>query len=131
MEDQISEQVVGTGGLETLVVQVEGGVEVVIKVEMGQLSSNVVAPGVMDPTVFVLDEDGDAHVQFFANGRHQVGSDIHQGPGAIVADGEICRYSTKHGVDGVPATLMLDCGPVVGTIPVCQACADLYGRLKR
>jgi hypothetical protein len=114
---------------ETLAVQVEGGLEVVIKVEMGVLSVNVTAPGVIDPTVFVVDEDGDAKVAFFANGRHQVTTDVHQGPGAIV--GNPCQYSPRHKMDGaVPATTTIDCGPV-GIVPACQACADLYVRLSR
>lgn len=124
----MGEQVIGSGGLETLVVQVEGGVEVVIKVEMGVLSVNVTAPGVIDPSIFAVDDDGDAKVAFFANGRHQVGSDIHQGPGAIV-EGP-CQYSAKHKMDGVPATTEIDCGRI-GMVAACQACADLYVRLSR
>ena len=40
-----------------------------------------------------------------------------------------CRYSAQHGLDGVPATLALYCGPAVGQIPACATCAALYGRL--
>jgi hypothetical protein len=113
---------------ETLAVQVEGGVEVIIKIEMGVLSINVTAPGVIDPTIFTVDEDGDAKVSFFANGRQQVGSDIHQGPGAIVADGAVCGYNSKHTMDGVPATRIIDCGPV-GYVAACEACAVFYAKM--
>jgi hypothetical protein len=113
---------------ETLAVQVEGGIEVIIRVELGQLQVNVIAPGKIDGGVFRLDEDGDARVEFHANGRQQIGSVVSQGPGAIV-EGP-CQYSAKHKMDGVPATTTIDCGRV-GIVAACQACADLYVRLSR
>ena len=41
---------------------------------------------------------------------------------------EICRYSARHQAENVPATTVIDCGPV-GTIPACQECADFYERM--
>lgn len=99
-----------------------GGMEVVIKAEMGVLSVNATAPGEIDGSVFTLDEDGDAKVAFFANGRHALRTDVHQGPGAVV---KACQYSPQHKLDGVLAVTTIDCGPV-GVVHACQACADFY-----
>lgn len=40
---------------------------------------------------------------------------------------ETCQYSALHQCEGVPATVMLDCG-AVGLVPACQVCADTYVR---
>jgi hypothetical protein len=45
------------------------------------------------------------------------------------AQREVCQYSAAHKMAGVPATTEIDCGAVVGVVPSCQACADLYVRL--
>lgn len=47
---------------------------------------------------------------------------------AIEARGGMCRYSIA--CTNAAAT-SIDCGPVVGTIDVCTACAELYARLSR
>lgn len=41
-----------------------------------------------------------------------------------------CRYSFRHLSEGVPATVVLNCGPVLGSVPACDNCASLYGRLN-
>ncbi len=40
---------------------------------------------------------------------------------------ETCQYSAAHQCEGVPATVMLNCG-AVGMVPACEACADTYAR---
>jgi hypothetical protein len=42
---------------------------------------------------------------------------------------EVCQYSAKHKLDGVPAVVVIDCG-AVGKVPACQECADFYERMK-
>lgn len=39
---------------------------------------------------------------------------------------KVCEYSAKHKWQGVPATTVLDCGPVVGKVPACSKCAEFY-----
>ena len=41
-----------------------------------------------------------------------------------------CRYSPRHLMEGVPATVVIDCGRAVGMVPACDGCAELYGRLN-
>lgn len=41
-----------------------------------------------------------------------------------------CAYSARHVYEGVPAVTEINCGPVVGMVAACQACADLYARLS-
>lgn len=41
-----------------------------------------------------------------------------------------CEYSPKHKGEGVPAVTVIDCGPVAGKVPACQACADTYAALN-
>lgn len=45
-------------------------------------------------------------------------------------EADYCEYSARHRMTGVPATTDIDCGPVAGIVSSCQACADLYDRLK-
>ena|SRR5215471_378077 len=44
-----------------------------------------------------------------------------------MADAEPCRYSARHQAEGIPATRVIDCGPV-GWVPACEACAAFYAR---
>lgn len=46
--------------------------------------------------------------------------------GAAEDRSAICQYSPQHTMDRVPATATIDCGPIVGTVPACAACAELY-----
>lgn len=57
-----------------------GGAEIVIRFENGKLLINVVAPGNLDPNVFHLDHEGDAQVEFFANGRQGMQMYLYKGP---------------------------------------------------
>jgi hypothetical protein len=41
-----------------------------------------------------------------------------------------CGYSAAHTAKGVPATQIIDCGPIVGEIGACDPCADFYERMS-
>ncbi|NED36717.1 hypothetical protein [Streptomyces sp. SID8499] len=43
---------------------------------------------------------------------------------------EVCQYSAKHKMQGVPAVTVLDCGPV-GKVPACRKCAEFYQRQQQ
>jgi hypothetical protein len=42
---------------------------------------------------------------------------------------EVCGYSARHAMEGVPAVTTIDCGRV-GIVAACQACADFYERMS-
>ena len=46
-------------------------------------------------------------------------------------DTQVCRHSARHQSEGVPAVTTIDCGAVVGVVPACQECADLFARKAR
>lgn len=41
-----------------------------------------------------------------------------------------CLYSAAHSAQGVPATEVIDCGPV-GLVPACAKCAGFYQRMSQ
>jgi len=43
---------------------------------------------------------------------------------------QVCQYSARHMVQGVPAVTVLDCGPI-GEVPACQKCAEFYARQQQ
>jgi hypothetical protein len=47
------------------------------------------------------------------------------------AEQRTCAYSAAHMWAGVPATQVINCGPVVGDVACCDECAALYERLSR
>ena len=41
----------------------------------------------------------------------------------------VCAYSARHKLSGVPAVTVIECGPV-GKVAACQACAEFYARMS-
>ena len=60
--------------------------------------------------------------------------DMEDGPTLLDEDEpvgiQVCRYSLRHAMEGVPAVTEIDCGPV-GIVPACKACRGFYVRMSR
>ena len=62
--------------------------------------------------------------------RLSAGDLVYLSPGHVRTRPEkICAYSAAHKIRKVPAVTVIDCGRV-GMVDACQACADLYARMK-